>query len=422
MALFVIDPRLYKPASRRRKAYLVGGLHDLDGQLSALGGRLRVEYGDPRSVLPRLVSETGARSVHINREVSPSGVARDDAVGSVTSLVTHEGTYIHPPGSLLTSSGDFYKVFTPYYRQWRERPLPAPSSALESEVWDDPGAGLPENDQANVGEEAAHDLLDSFLGRIDSYEGGRDHLDGDGSSRLSIAIKYGWLSPADVARRASGTGADEFLRQLAWRDFFAQTLVVNPQSVKDSLRPEYRSIRWSTDQSDLSAWQQGRTGFPIVDAGMRQLLEEGWMPNRVRMITASFLVKDLLIDWRVGERWFRHQLLDADVAQNVGNWQWVAGTGYDAAPYFRVFNPVAQSRRHDPGGRYVRRWVPEIASLTDESIHAPWQADPAELASAGVELGVTYPFPLVDHAEARRRAIEEYEASRSRAVLNQPSV
>ena len=423
VAVFVIDPRLYEPASRRRRAYLVGGLQALDNGLAALGGRLRVEHGDPVSVLPRVVSETGARMVHINREVSPFGVARDDAVASATSVVTHDGTYIHPPGSVLTSSGAFYKVFTPYYRQWRDRPLPPASKALETGVWDDPGDGLPEDAQADVGEDAALRSLDSFLRRIDTYETARDRLDQDATSRLSIAIKHGWLSVAEIARRASETrGADEFVRQLAWRDFFAQSLAANPDSVGQSLRSEYRSIRWSSEKSHLKAWQEGRTGYPLVDAGMRQLLDEGWMPNRVRMITASFLVKDLLIDWREGERWFRLQLLDADVAQNVGNWQWVAGTGYDAAPYFRVLNPVSQSRRHDPSGRYIRRWIPEIASLTDEAIHAPWEADPEELRARGVELGATYPFPLVEHGEARRHAVEEYEAARRRASSGQPSV
>lgn len=423
LAVFVIDPPLYQTASRRRKAFLVGGLRALDERLSRLGGRLRVEHGDPRLILPRLVSEIGASKVHINREVSPYGVARDKAVALVVDLITHDGTYVHPPRSILNGSGDPYKVFTPYYRQWATRPFPAPNFASETRVLDDPGQGLPDSGQTGVGEEAARASVDSFLERIGTYETERDRLDLDGTSRLSIPIKYGWLSPGEVARRVDGLpGSDAFLRQLAWRDFFAQALAVNPGSVDQSLRPEYRSIRWSNEAGHLEAWQQGRTGYPLVDAGMRQLLAEGWMSNRVRMITASFLVKHLLIDWREGERWFRHQLLDADVAQNVGNWQWVAGTGHDAAPYFRVLNPVAQSRRHDPRGRYIRRWVPELASLSDAAVHAPWEADPSTLAVSGFELGFNYPYPLVDHPEARRRAIEEFEAARRREPLAQPPV
>jgi deoxyribodipyrimidine photo-lyase len=199
------------------------------------------------------------------------------------------------------------------------------------------------------------------------------------------------------------------VRQLAWRDFYADLLDAQPDSVDQALRPDYRSIRWEDDSDGFEAWKSGRTGYPIVDAGMRQLVGEGWMHNRVRMIVASFLVKDLLIDWRRGERHFRHHLLDADVASNVGNWQWAAGTGADAAPYFRIFNPITQSRKFDPDGDYIRRWVPELADVSASHVHSPWEAPPLELAAAGVILGDTYPDPIVDHGFARERALTRYQ-------------
>jgi deoxyribodipyrimidine photo-lyase len=249
---------------------------------------------------------------------------------------------------------------------------------------------------------------------VDTYRADRDVLDGAGGSALSAALRFGTLSPRAVVRAVAGAGADReaFIRQLAWRDWFAHLLAEEPSLPTRSLRPEFEGIRWHHDPDGLEAWKSGRTGYPVVDAGMRQLAATGTMHNRARMITASFLVKDLLVDWRLGERHFRHLLVDGDVPQNAGNWQWVAGTGPDAAPYFRVFNPVTQSRAHDPTGAYIRRWVPELAGLDDDAVHAPWTVGPLELALAGVTLGDQYPAPIVDHAAARVRAIDAYRAAR----------
>jgi deoxyribodipyrimidine photo-lyase len=247
-------------------------------------------------------------------------------------------------------------------------------------------------------------------GPLARYGHARDEIGRPGTSELSVALHFGSLSPRAVAE-VVGDGDEHraaFLRQLAWRDWYAHLLHDHPHLTRHAMRAHLDAIAWRDDPEGFAAWAEGRTGYPIVDAGMRELAATGTMHNRVRMIAASFLVKHLLVDWRLGERHFRRHLIDADLAQNVGNWQWVAGTGPDAAPYVRVMNPVRQARTHDPDGTYVRRWVPELAELDPLSIHAPWEAGPLTLAAAGVVLGETYPRPIVDHATARHRALAEY--------------
>jgi deoxyribodipyrimidine photo-lyase len=313
------------------------------------------------------------------------------------------------------------RAFTPFWKRWAVTGWDPWPEAGDATVAADSGDGLPRLDCSPprpAGEQAALDELHRFLdGPVAGYPDDRDDVGRQATSGLSVALRFGTLSPRRVVEAAGGPGVDgaagAFVRQLAWRDWYAHLLHERPEMVSRPLRPESGEIAWRDDAEDLAAWAEGRTGFPLVDAGMRELAATGTMHNRVRMVTASFLVKDLLIDWRAGERHFRRLLVDADVAQNVGNWQWVAGTGADAAPYFRVFNPVTQSRTHDPEGRYLRRWLPELADLDDDAIHAPWEAGPLELAAAGVELGETYPAPIVDHGEARQRALAAYETARS---------
>ncbi len=414
-ALFVLDPIPLGHAGEARRALLYGHLAALDASLRRAGGRLRVAGGDPATVVPGIAAELGVDAVHLNVDGSPYASRRDDAVAAQVGVVVHHGRTIHPVGSITTGDGGPYRVFTPFHRAWEARPWePWPEPGAAS-IAGDPGDGVPAADPPMApGEQGAADRLERFLEVVDRYDTERDLPGREGTSRLSADLHFGTISPRLAAAEAGdgSAGRRAFVRQLAWREFYASVLAAFPTTVTKALRPEFDRVVWRDDPEGLAAWQEGRTGYPIVDAGMRQLRSEGWMHNRVRMIAASFLVKDLLIDWRLGERWFRRLLIDADLAQNVGNWQWVAGTGADAAPYFRVFNPVTQSKRFDPDGEYLRRWVPELAGLSGDALHAPWRAGPLELTAAGVTLGDTYPAPIVDHATARERVIAAFEAAR----------
>lgn len=417
VALFVLDPRPLAASGPLRTNLLLAHLASLDSDLGRRGGRLLVHHGDPGVVVPEVAKRTGAAVVHLNHDVTPYATRRDTAVGAAVATVVHHGRTIHPIGAITTSGGASYRVFTPFHRAWEARPWDpwpvAGTAAVADEIGDGvPAAGAP---VMPPGEAGAAGRLDRFMEHVDRYDEERDRPDLDHTSRLSADLHFGTISPRHVAGGVGGgtAGRRAFVRQLAWREFYAQVLAAHPATTTRALRSEYDAIAWRDDHEELEAWQQGLTGYPIVDAGMRQLVAEGWMHNRVRMIVASFLVKDLLIDWRHGERWFRRHLVDADVAQNVGNWQWVAGTGADAAPYFRVFNPVSQSRRFDPEGDYLRRWVPELRGLGGESVHAPWEAGPLDLAAGRVVLDDTYPSPIVDHAMARERVIAAYRVGRS---------
>jgi len=416
--LFVIDPALFDSVTTIRKSLLLGGLTDLDRSLQARGGRLRVEVGSPIEIVPRVAEETGAESVHANAEVTPYGRRRDEAVADRVTLVRHDGHYVHPPGSILTDGGSAYRVFTPYYRKWAERIPDDPGEPGAAKILGDRGQGIPRRPAPSddAGESAAMGQLKRFAsGLADRYGEERDAPARDATSRLSAAFKFGWLGPSHALRTVgtSTAGRSAWARQLAWRDFLAQLMDRYPDSPTEAMRPEVRGLAWRDDPADLEAWKGGMTGYPFVDAGMRQLRAEGWIHNRVRLVVASFLVKDLLLDWRLGERHFRRHLIDADVSQNVGNWQWVAGVGVDAAPFFRVFNPVSQGERHDPDGDYIRRWVPELSALPPRLIHAPFrEAD--EVADRGVVLGDDYPFPLVEHDFARERALEMFRRAKAR--------
>jgi deoxyribodipyrimidine photo-lyase len=409
LALFVLDPALPATAGRRTvrlQASLAALREDLDGALV-------IRAGDPVEVVPALAAEVGAREVHVSGETTPYGRRRDERVAtrlraSGVAFVPTGSPYAAGPGCVRNAEGAPYRVFTPFSRAWRARGWPAPAGRADI-PWRTgvPGDSLETPPAADLaGERAAVERWDTFLETgLTSYGQDRDRPDLDATSRLSIPLKFGEVHPrtllAALAHRrdaATASSVDRFVTELAWREFYADVLWHDPGSAWRDWRPELRGLRYD-DQPDLvEAWRWGRTGYPFVDAGMRQLLAEGWMHNRVRMVTASFLVKDLHTWWPVGARHFLGHLLDGDLASNNHGWQWVAGTGTDAAPYFRVFNPVTQGLRFDPDGDYVRRWVPELRHLPGPTAHEPWRH------VAGHERG--YPQRIVEHAEERRDALD----------------
>lgn len=415
------------PAGTAAAWWLRRSLAALQGALAARGAPLVLRHGPAADVLAVLARAVGARAVYWNRRYEPSGTAADAAVAGALRAagIGHRvfaGDVLFPPEEWERP----YKVFTPFARACRARPapeplpapasLPAPERVPEGERLEDWGLEAPADAALGDGWTPGEDAARAALGRwledgLARYHRDRDRPDTEGTSRLSPHLAFGEISARTVWAAAAASGAagvDAFLNELLWRDFARHLLHHFPQLPDRPLKPAFAAFPWRDDAAALAAWQEGRTGYPIVDAGMRQLRRTGWMHNRVRMIAASFLVKDLLLPWQAGAAWFAARLADADIASNAANWQWVAGCGVDAAPYFRVFNPVVQGERHDPRGRYVRQWLPELAGLPDNIIHRPWQAPEAVLAGAGVRLGRDYPPPLVDHAEARRRALAAF--------------
>ncbi|MEM9518684.1 MAG: deoxyribodipyrimidine photo-lyase [Actinomycetota bacterium] len=419
--LLVVEPGLLETAGPHRRRAFLTAADALDRALIEHGARLHVRTGNPATILPALANETGASTVFANADVSRWAQRRDAAVESAlgaTPIEWHWGTLAHAPGTILTQAGTLSKVFTPFAKRWFAVPLRPEAQPGTASLASDPGDGLPELDNPRS-PSLSDTRVDEWQADIDAYATTRDLPAIDGTSRLSTALRFGTVSPRSLAE-AYGVhtpGREGFVRQLAWRDWYAHLTYQFPNIDRHAIRPEYDNIEWQHGpdvDDEFQAWADGQTGYPIVDAGMRQLAQTGWMHNRVRMITASFLVKDLLIDWRRGERHFRHLLSDAEPSQNAGNWQWVAGTGTDAAPYFRIFNPTSQSKKFDPAGDYIRQWVPELASLDKTTIHEPAAAAPLDLAAAGVVLGDTYPAPIVNHAVARDRTLAAYKTALGR--------
>ena len=453
--LYVLDPRLLdgRFASPNRIWFLLGALDALAAALEALGAPLSVRVGHPTDVVPAFARAVGARAVTVSREVTPYGRSRDRAVAAALArdgidLRATRGVLVHEPEEIATGTGRPYAVFTPFLRRWEalglRDVLPAPRRLIGTGAGDAsiPGPGgvaaladvrrlrlpaptarietLPER-----GEVAARTRLDRWIaaapdGGPTAYAARRDRLaDEVGTSRLSPDLRLGLLSPVEVVARAlaadgGSVGSRRFAAELAWRDFYAHVLWHDPGTARRPFQGRYAGADWPGGSladaapganAAIDAWRAGRTGYPIVDAAMRQLAATGFLHNRGRMIAASFLTKDLLVDWRVGEAHFMHHLLDGDPASNLGGWQWAASVGTDAQPWFRVFNPVTQGQRFDPDGVYVRRWVPELARVPSARIHAPWTMTPDEAAEAGVHIGTDYPAPIVEHAEARLRAL-----------------
>jgi deoxyribodipyrimidine photo-lyase len=406
----------------------------LERSLRAQGSRLVVRTGPTAETLLQLAEEAGARRVLCNRVYEPAALpvqARVEArlQASGVSLESFNGSLLFEPGSIRTTAGGPFRVFTPFWRAlWNERgalrtPLPRPAAVPAPRYWPRSlqvaDLGLePKIDWAagiraawTPGEDSAQERLRKFAQEpIQHYGEDRDRPDQDGTSRLSPHLHFGEISPIRIWHAvAERPAAEPYLRQLAWREFAYHLLVENPETTHEPFQAGFRNFPWRRNPRRLRAWQNGQTGYPFVDAAMRQLWTTGWMHNRARLVVASFLVKHLLIPWQQGAAWFLDTLVDADVANNTMGWQWVAGCGVDAAPYFRIFNPVTQGERFDPDGAYVRRWIPQLAGLPNEWIHRPWEAPPLALAAAGVQLGATFPRPLVDHAEARQAALAAFQ-------------
>jgi deoxyribodipyrimidine photo-lyase len=452
--VFIHDPGAERPWSPglASRWWLGRSLQSLGGDLRKRGSRLILRHGGSLAALRALAKETGARELHFSRRYEPAVEARDarlmrslEAEG--LEVVRHEGNLLRPPEAHSTRTGTPYKVFTPFWRTLESlgpphppleapRRIPAParwpaSASLASPA--DMGllrAGEEEPGWAErwkPGEAAAAEALERFVrDNLEDYIGARDVPADPGTSHLSPRLHFGEITPRQawhaVCRAAESIGSREakasaatFLRELGWREFAHHILVHFPWTTDKPLRPEFERFPWRRDAGAsglFGAWREGGTGFPFIDAGMRELRRTGFMHNRARMAAASFLVKDLMVPWQEGARWFWDRLVDADLAVNSLNWQWVAGCGADAAPYFRIFNPVTQGERFDPRGDYVRRWVPELAPAGDGWIHRPFEAAPMELRAAGIEPGRTYPDPLVDHGEARDGALAAFRSLR----------
>jgi deoxyribodipyrimidine photo-lyase len=448
--VFVFDTTILDdlPRADRRVEFIQHSVQELDRRLRERGGGLLVRHGDPCHEIPQLARALHVQAVHISRDHEPAAVARDARVrGALAdagiSLLGWKDQVIFEADEVMTAAGTSFSVFTPYRTAWLKKldagqgfyqkaypverhaaALARPPEALDRGVPSLSDLDFLPTDMAtrlHPGASGAEHLLLDFLARIDRYDSARDFPAIKGPSYLSVHLRFGTVSIRRLVRlahdRATGgsRGAEVWLSELIWRDFYFQILHHHPRVVGHCFRPEYDAIRWEHGRHAdalFTAWCEGRTGYPLVDAAMRQLAQTGYMHNRLRMITASFLTKDLGIDWRRGEAWFARQLNDFDLAANNGGWQWAASTGCDAQPYFRIFNPVTQSRKFDPDGRFIRRYVPELAGLNDDEIHAPWEAAPMERLAAGVELGQTYPAPIVVHETARAQTLARFEAAR----------
>ena len=440
--LFILDTANQDCRWRLGSASLWWMHHSLESLRNDLK-RLVLLRGNPREMLPILIKKIGASAVYWNRCYEPAAIARDSAIKASlqelgVEVQSFNGGLLHEPWEVETGSGSPFKVFTPYWRASIVKPVAAPLPKVDLSTHSQPPVGdrledwdlLPTRPNWAAGwenlwqpgETGALARFDEFAKTgLVAYRERRERPDLQGTSRLSPHLHWGEISPRQIWSRLAleaqeplkRDGATKFLSEIGWREFAHHLIYHFPQLPEQNLRQSFDAYPWRESSSDLTAWQRGWTGYPLVDAGMRELWQTGWMHNRVRMIAASFLVKHLRIDWRQGEAWFWDTLVDADLANNAAAWQWVAGSCTDASPYFRIFSPIAQGKKFDPDGTYVRRWCPELASLPNEFIHAPFRAGTETLSRAGIALGTTYPLPIVDHDQARKAALEGYDHVRA---------
>lgn len=432
--LFIYDETLKAELGGARKWWLHHAINVLGQNISELGNDLILKSGNEYDTLQSVIEQTCAKAVYWNRRYEPSRIKIDKAIkndlkNQGVSVESFAGHLLHEPTQLMNKSGTPFKVFTPFWRTLESQvvessPIPKPDSLppaankIESDQLDDwkllptnPNWATSIGQRFTPGENAAQSLLGDFLqNKVDRYKEKRDFPAVENTSYLSPYLTFGEISPRQIwSESQTFEGGQSFRRQLGWRDFSYYLLIHNPELKFKNFNDNFDTFQWSHSEELFEKWKKGQTGYPIIDAGMRELWQTGYMHNRVRMVVASFLTKHLLIDWREGEKWFWDTLVDADPANNAASWQWVAGSGADASPYYRIFNPIIQGQKFDPEGRYVKQYVPELANLAAKYIHTPWEAPEHVTLEAGIELGTTYPKPIVDHSFARNRALDAYQ-------------
>lgn len=439
ICLYILETEIARELGGASCWWLHHSLESLSQDLDNIGATLILRKGQAFRVLDMVIEDTGAESVFWNRRYDLDPRETDSAIKADLTqrgltVKSFRANLLSEPWTVKTKTDNYYKVFTPYWRMAQEsidtiEPLPAPKTVtqyqgkLKSESLEalnllptSPDWGSKMTPYWTMGSKGAKKALKQFLGGpVADYPDDRNRPDKeDGTSKLSPHLAFGEISPKQIWQACKGDldKARKFLAEIGWREFSYVLLYHNPKLATENFKPAFDAFEWNSDPDHLRRWQDGQTGYPFVDAGMRQLWQTGWQHNRVRMVTASFLIKHLLIDWREGEKWFHDTLVDADPASNAASWQWVAGSGADASPYFRIFNPFTQGEKFDPNGDYVRKFVPELKDMPNKFIHRPWEAPEDVLLEAGVKLGDTYPTPIVDHKFARERALASYKATR----------